>query len=647
MMRPNLPLVARREDKGNFVRQSLLPRNAGRMLLSLVLAASFAAATARPARVCAGPSETDYREAIRARQQQESAGRASPGESQLALAQRETMIQPVSSQPQLPPKIALLSGPGPTSAPAPVEVLAEIPDPVDADQVFARRLAEIERTSREVRVVNGYRRVIEKAKEFLGLLQTGRTRRVNLSLEECVQRALANNYQIRVESYNPAISRTALVQAESAFDAVFFLDATYDNQDRAVPTQLASGQSDTRSGSGGIRQLLPTGMQAQLALSQQRSFSDLRFNTVNPAYSTNFTATITQPLLRGFGLDYNRAGIEIARTDLRISQEQFVQQVRETLFAVEQAYWLLMQARRTTMIQAEAVGQNFVTWQSMIERLDHDATPVEVANSESQYLSRLVNFQEAVKIVRDAEDALKNLLNDPEFKLSDPVEIVPVATPMAAAIAVDLFAEVRTALDARSEIHAARLGIERARIQTARAKNETLPRLDVALRYDVSGLNDGADASFDNMTTNRFRSYTVSLSFEYPIGNRGPLAAYRGARQQESQAVVRLHQVMDTVVTEVNDAIRELVLRYDQIPPQLTSVRAAERNLRALQARSDRVNPSFLETELNGVDQLAQTRQRLLQVITNYNIAIVGLERAKGTLLEYDNVVVADADTRR
>lgn len=587
----------------------------------------------------------DYREILLAKHERDLAARESQAAAERDMERRADRIYPSATQPQLPARAALLTGPDGIEFPSPADVLVQIPDPTEADAVFAERLRYVEETSREARVITGYRRVIEKSKQFLRLLEE--RRRVELSLAECVQRALLNNYTIRVEGFNPAISRTALVQAEAAFDAAFFLDAGYDRRDRPVPTQLASGKSDTRSISGGIRQLLPTGMQAQVGLSQNRSFSDLAFNVLNPSYGSSFTATLTQPFLRGFGLDYNRSLIEIRRADLRITEEQFIQQVRETLFNVERAYWTLVEARRTAMITAEAVGQNWVTWQSMIERLDHDATPVEVANSESQYQSRVVNFQEIVKLVRDAEDQLKNLMNDPEFTLADDVEIIPTAVPLAAAISVDHFGEVRVALERRSEIRAARVAVERARINTARAKNETLPRLDVSLQYEVAGLGVSADSSFDNMTTNRFRSYAVTLAFEYPLGNRGPMAAYRGARLAEAQSVVRLHQAMDGVVTEVNSAIRELMLRYNQVPPQLIAVRAAERNLRALQARSDRVNPSFLQTELNGVDQLAETRRRLLQVITNYNIAVVGLERAKGTLLEYDNVVVADADSIR
>ncbi|MFQ5806273.1 MAG: TolC family protein, partial [Phycisphaerae bacterium] len=390
-----------------------------------------------------------------------------------------------------------------------------------------------------------------------------------------------------------------------------------------------------------------TGMLVETSLGQSRTFTDLIFATLNPAYDTTFTTSFTQPLLRGFGLDYNRVGINVARVDVQIGYETFLQQVRDTLLSVEQTYWQLVAARRTAMVLAETVAQNWVTYQSMKERLKLDATPVELNNSKSRWQSRRVEYIETIKLVRDAEDRLKNLMNDPEFKLSDDVEIIPSETPFAAPIALDHFAEVRTALEERSEIRQARLAIEQARIQTQRAKNETLPQLDLTFQYQVQGIGSSGDNSFDSMTTNRFRSYTVSVNFSYPIGNRGLRAALRRARMQESQAVVQSLQVYDAVAEEVNLAVRQMMFRYKQIPPQLDAVVAADRNLRALQARAEAVSPTYLETELSAVEQVASTRRTLLQVVTDYNVAIVQLEKAKGTLLEYNNVIVTDEPTRR
>lgn len=562
----------------------------------------------------------------------------------------EETAQLTGSQSEETKRAGLLTGPNVEEHPPTVDILAQIPDPSEADRIFAERLAKIETTAREARVVNQYKRVVERAKQYLAELE--RPKQARLSLGECIQRALASNYTIRRESYGPALSRTRLVEAEAAFDAIFFLDGSYSNLDKQSASALQGTQTDYRDYSGGIRKLLPTGMQVQTSVKQSRTFAQLteitsQFTFLNPNYETVFNVSFTQPLLKGFGLDYNRALIHIERLNVQISQEAFIQRVRDTILTVEQAYWNLVAARRSAMVLAETVGQNWVTYQSMQERQAHDATPVELNNSKSRWQSRRVDFIESVKLVRDAEDQLKNLLNDADYLLSEDIEIIPTEIPFTAPVTVDHFAEVRTGIERRSEIRQAKLSIEQTRVQTMRAKNETLPQLNLSFSYDVQGIGVSGDASFDHMSTNRFRSYTVAAAFSYPIGNRGPQAAYRRARMQETQAVVACQQAIDAVVTEINSAIRQLMVRYEQIPPQLDAVLAADNNLRAFQARAEQVSPSYLETELSAVEQVANTRRVLLQVITQYNLALVELEKAKGTLLEYNNIVINDDPSRR
>lgn len=563
---------------------------------------------------------------------------------------RQPRVRPVAAQEGLPERESLLTAPQVSDQPDPAKILIAVPDPVDAIEMFERRLERLreEQANRQdQRVVRNFERVVEQATEYLRMAV--RPRQTRMGLAECIQRALANNYAIRIEAHNPAIKQTQIVEAEAAFDVEFFLDTSWASLDQATASAFTPGVSDTRMIQGGFRQLLPSGMSASVALGMDRRRTNFpeEIQTINPVYNTNFIAQLRQPLLRGFGLDVNRAQINLRRTEYRISYEQFIQQVRDTLLQVEETYWTLVRSRRTVSIFAESTAQNRVTYQNMQERLDHDATQVEVANSESRWQTSYVAYLESIKRVKDAEERLKNLLNDPELTLANDLEIIPLEMPLAAPLAIDHFGAVRTALDERSEIRAAREQIEAARISTAVTKNAILPQLDLNFQYEVQGIGATGDNSFDNLTTARFQSYTLGASFAYNFGERAARAAHKRARLQEAQAVVALNQVTDLVVEEVNAAIRTLMVRFEQIPPAFLSVAAAERNLRALQARTQRIDPSYLQTELQAVEQLASTRQTLLQVLTDYNLGVAQLEKAQGTLLQYNNVAVTDVRTDR
>ncbi len=545
----------------------------------------------------------------------------------------------------LPPRRAILAQPTATTQPAPEEVLLQIPDPMDAPRILdeaTERLRSEQSSQTDQRVVRLYERVFAQAKEYITKLRRGR--QLPLSLTECVERAIEHNYTVRGQGYNPAISQTQIVEAEAAFDAEFYLDWSWSNLDRATTSQFQSGYSDTRQFQSGVRQLLSTGTQVNVGMQHVRSKSDFpaEVQAINPVYNTNLFAELRQPLLRGFGLDVNRAQIEIRKVEYKVSVEDFITRVRDTIFDVESAYWQLAQARRTVAILAFTTAQNLVTYQNMVERLDHDATQVEVANAESQFQSAYVRLLEAVKSVKDVEDRLKNLINDPEIKLSEDLELVPTETPFLAAMVLDQFGEVRTALDRRAEIRQAREQIGIPRIGANVAKNQILPQLDLTFRYEHQGIGSSADNSWDNFIRKRFLSYTLGASFVYNFGERKARAQWTRAKLQEAQAVVRLNQVTDAVVEEVNNAVRTLMVRYDQLPPALTAVHASMRNLRSLQARTQRIDPSYLQTELSAVEQLANARRTLLQVVTDYNIGLLQLEKSKGTLLDYNNITVVD-----
>ena len=61
-------------------------------------------------------------------------------------------------------------------------------------------------------------------------------------------------------------------------------------------------------------------------------------------------------------------------------------------------------------------------------------------------------------------------------------------------------------------------------------------------------------------------------------------------------------------------------------------------------ARAERKDINTLTTELNARQSLAAARRAMLGSMVNYNIAIADLERAKGTLLQFHNVIIPEME---
>ena len=94
----------------------------------------------------------------------------------------------------------------------------------------------------------------------------------------------------------------------------------------------------------------------------------------------------------------------------------------------------------------------------------------------------------------------------------------------------------------------------------------------------------------------------------------------------------------------MNEAVRLIATRYDQIMPTFRTAIAREREVDSIIARAERKDFNTLTNELNARRSLAGARRTLIRVMVDYNVSIISLEQAKGTLLRYDNVILKTAE---
>ncbi|MCH8967250.1 MAG: TolC family protein [Planctomycetes bacterium] len=522
-----------------------------------------------------------------------------------------------------------------TPGPLPSDrLLWHMPDPEEYRSVLTHDLQEARNRQDKTRI-----RYLERV-----LAETGTIRRatqVRLTLEEVLQRVLENSYSLERMRFNPAIETTRIVEAEAAFDAVFFTNIQKANIDRPSGSQLSATDIDQFTSSYGLRKAFPTGMQVSGSWDLNRLKTALSFQQINPEYTSTFSLSLRQPLLRGFGIDFNRSQIRIANTNREISNWVFHRDVEQLLRDAEASYWELVKARRNLAIFARLLADFEAIYSYLWARKDFDVIPVQLAASKADLEAERARFVVLRAQVFDTEDLLLAVMNDPNLPLGCGVEIIPEDFPQLGPIGVDVLAEVQTALENRPEIKEAQLAVDVAKIQVGQTRNLELPRLDVTFRYTVDGLSGTADRAFDQMTGSNFISYFVGVEFELPIGNRAPRAAHRRSQLQYQQAEVALKALFELVILEVHQSASKLTTAYDQIRPSYESTEARTREVESLLARAERKDHGTLINELGARRALANARRGTLEAIVDCNVAVIELEQAKGTLLRYNNVVIA------
>lgn len=476
---------------------------------------------------------------------------------------------------------------------------------------------------------------------------------VRLSLREVIQRTVANNLDVKVEGYNPAIEETRVVEAEARFDPTFFANVGVERTDRAIAgTPNIFGPTLTQderwgvTAQTGLRQFLETGGQVELRYQAgyTRAKPDGRFDP-NPFYESDLVLQITQPLLRDFGRDVNRARITINRNNQRISLLQFRQSLEEVLTQTEQVYWQLVAAERDVQILEQLLADTVRTAEVLFLRRGQDVTRVQLSQANASVESRRALLIRAKSRVRDLSDQLKRLMNDPSMPVTGGTLVLPSSTPVEAAVNYDLQDLIATALESRPELGAQQLRVESTQVARQVARNNLQPSLNVVGSLGVQGLGGNfGDAVSDQFDFDNI-SYGVGLQLEIPIGNRAARSLHRRAMLQQQQAMTAYQNTIDQIALDVKIALREVNTTYNEIVAQRQARLAAADALQAIIQREEAnepLTPTFVQLKLDTQARLVDTQQAENQAVAAYNIAIARLERAKGTLLRYNNVVLEE-----
>ena len=487
-----------------------------------------------------------------------------------------------------------------------------------------------------------------------------------MGLREIVRTAVAHNADVHVNSYQPAIDSARVVEAEAAYDLHFYTNFQFANQNDLFPSSVNPTLSPVPGKStvvlqdlqvqSGIKQDLPTGGKLDLSAKTDEFFRDgpgTRTNGVtangfkpNPFWVNEVTLQVTQPLLQNFGSAATAARIAIAKNTAKSSMLDFRLNLEKNLSDLEKAYWQLVQAEQTVKIREALLDQTNSTADLLHKRLGTEGTTnTEVAQANAAVAARAADLIRSRAQVEDLSDQLKNKMNDPQFPVSTADLILPADIPIDSPIHFDAAEQIQTALTYRAELSQQQIKIDSAEITVRAAKNNELPKLDAVGSVGILGVAKDWTGALKNQGRFDYTDFTVGVQLDIPIGNREARSIRVRTELQKLQAIEQYRVIIDQVTMEVKQAQREIETTWGEMVQTRQARIAAEEELRRLTIDQDRPNamsPGFINTKLDAQLRLSDQAQREVTAVVNYNIAISALERAKGTLLRYDNIVLEE-----
>jgi len=175
-------------------------------------------------------------------------------------------------------------------------------------------------------------------------------------------------------------------------------------------------------------------------------------------------------------------------------------------------------------------------------------------------------------------------------------------------------------------------------------RNGVLPKLDLFITLGKTGFADSFSGSFRSLDDDTY-DFTVGVSLSHFIGNRVSKArdlAARASLRQAKEAVANLEQI---VRLDVFLAVNEAERARQQISASRVTRILQEETLKAEQERFDVGSSTSLLVAQAQRDLLASSIAEV-EAIVNYRIALIGLYRAEGSMLERRGVSLPAGEMR-
>lgn len=473
------------------------------------------------------------------------------------------------------------------------------------------------------------------------------------TLDELILRALVHSSQIKVFSDLPLIRETAVTEACAAFDWRMFLDTRWDDISEPVGNILTTGGSARYrdhlwSSSAGVSRRNVVGGSFETSQRIGHENNNSNFFSPNNQGTSRWSISYTQPLMRGGGEAYNRSLIVLAQIDTSVAGDEFSRQLQSHLLEIARAYWALYLERGSLLQKRRLLQRGEMIGADLQARAGVDTVKSQLVRVQAAVAQRRSELIRAEMAVRNSQDRLNALINDPELSLTESLELIPAEMPTRRRFQVDPAESLHTALDRRPELNQSLRQIRAASVRLGMSRNEMLPQLDVILETYVSGLR--GNSSIGNAWLDQFRagepSYSAGITYQVPLGRRAAAARLRRRQLEVRQLQNQFRATVETLLLEVKVAIREVETGYQEMIANYHAMRAASEEVDYIEQRwrhlagEERSVNLHLQDLLRAQERLTTAEFAFLQAETTYGLSLVNLKRANGTLLQAEGVEV-------
>lgn len=442
-------------------------------------------------------------------------------------------------------------------------------------------------------------------------------------------------------------------------------------------TGSAVAQQNTTTGDFTYTQGFSTGSLLQVIYNNSRFTSNSTRSSLNPALQSNFSVTVRQHLLQGFGWASNRRFIIIARDVKRETEESFRQQISFTVSQVQDIYWDLVAAYEDVRVKERSLALAEKTLSDNKKQVEIGTmAPISVVQAQSTVAQDQQTLLSSRSTLQLQQLFMKNAISRNMVAGSALMraEIIPSDTVIVPEqdAPVDVEALIQRALDNRPDIIEQRINLKDRRLSIASVRNSLRPSVDLVGFYgasSIAGLQNplgicvppntpansgctpsgaipptGLGTAFSNLFNSTGPDKGVAIQINIPIRNRVAQAQQIRSQLEYRQAELNFKQSQNNLALSIRNEVFALAQDRARIIAAREAQTFAAQNLDAEQKKYA-LGASTSFNVLTNQEALAVAQENTIAAEISYAKQRVQLDLDTAQTLDNNNIILQEAVT--
>lgn len=454
---------------------------------------------------------------------------------------------------------------------------------------------------------------------------------LTLTLRDALEMALRNNPTLRTESFNKDIAGSDIMIQKGEFDPLLGTEISESFLKVQTPNLLVGSEERKVDFNAFLKGKAVTGTAYEFSWGNERFKGNSEFLEINPYYRSDVNLAISQPLLKGFGVDVQRAKVKASENSFEISKINYEGVAEAIVLRTIGAYWGVVSSRSNLEVVELSLALAHKIYDEVRAKINAGLlAPVEIYQAEAELAVReqgLLTYQNALY---DSIDALRGILDLEDWS----ADLVVADSPPEVERMPEVENSFARALETRKDYKSAVVERQRREILFAYYRNQRLPEVNLVGSAGLNGTEGQYEDALDNLGSGEYYSWSMGISLVLPLWNDLGQGNYRKAKYEMEQADQRLRELENSIRVEVRQKLRALELSVKRI---YATQKTAEASKKRYEAEEGRFKVGL--TTLNDVITFQREYLRALADYrvsrVDYAVAVADYERSQGTLLDY------------